>query len=360
MAQVMETLQPWLAALDQRPRGGARWLQDLRDRAASRFVELGFPTVRDEEWRFTSVAAIASSEFLPAAPVRAGAEVLGGTLYADAPTGSCSPTDDSRPGCRERRSQPVSASVPWRRPCQHADVVGRYLGQLAVPADRAFAALNTAFVQDGAYLYVPDGLVIEQPLQILFVSTPGTAPAMTHPRVLIVAGDRTEVRIVESYASASDQKHFSNAVTEIVAGEGAVVDHYKIAEEGANTFHIASMHVHASRNSNVSTHAFTLGGRLVRNDILAVLDGEGAECTLNGLYFADGERHVDTHTTIDHAKPHCPSPEISRVSRARRVQRQDHRAPGRAEDRREADESCAAAVRRRFDQHQAAARDLRG
>ena len=324
MAQVMETLQPWLAALDQRPRGGSRWLQDLRDRAASRFVELGFPTVRDEEWRFTSVAAIASSEFLPAAPVRAGAEVLDGTMYADAPYRIVFANGRFVPELSRTSGLPAgvrfgSLAVALT---EHADVVGRYLGQLVDPSDRAFAALNTAFVQDGAYFYVPDGLVIEQPLQILFVSTGGTAPAMTHPRVLIVAGDRTEVRIVESYASASEQKYFSNAVTEIVAGEGAVVDHYKIAEEGAGTFHIASMHVHASRNSNVSTHAFTLGGRLVRNDILAVLDGEGAECTLNGLYFADGERHVDTHTTIDHAKPHCPSHEIYKgilAGRARAV-----------------------------------------
>jgi Fe-S cluster assembly protein SufD len=99
-------------------------------------------------------------------------------------------------------------------------------------------------------------------------------------------------------------------VTEIIAGEDAIIDHYKVQEESVDAFHVASMHIHAARSSTVSTHAFTLGGRLVRNDIVAVLDGEGAECTLNGLYLADGERLVDTHTTIDHAKPHCPSHEV--------------------------------------------------
>jgi Fe-S cluster assembly protein SufD len=118
------------------------------------------------------------------------------------------------------------------------------------------------------------------------------------------------LQIVETYVSAPGQKHFTNAVTEIVAGEGAVIDHYKVEEESVDAFHMASMHIHAARSSNVSTHAFTLGGRIVRNDIIAVLDGEGAECTLNGLYVADGERLVDTHTTIDHAKAHCPSHEI--------------------------------------------------
>ena len=161
---------------------------------------------------------------------------------------------------------------------------------------------------------MPDGLVFEQPLQILFVSTSdgpvAQAATMSHPRTLIVCGDHSQVQIVETYVSAQGQKHFTNAVTEVVAGEHAVLDHYKVEEESIDAFHIASMHIHAARNSNVSTHAFTLGGRIVRNDIVAVLDGEGAECTLNGLYLADGERLVDTHTTINHAKAHCPSHEI--------------------------------------------------
>jgi Fe-S cluster assembly protein SufD len=324
MAQVMETLQPWLAALDQRPRSGSRWLQDLRDRAASRFVAQGFPTVRDEEWRFTSVAPIASAEFALTAASRTDADVLAQTLYADAPFRAVFVNGRYVPELSRTSGLPAGVRFGSLAAAisDHADVVGRYLGQLADPSDRPFAALNTAFVQDGAYLYVPDGLAIEQPLQILFVSTGDAGPAMSHPRTLIVAGDRAEVRIVETYASGSDQKHFSNAVTELVAGEGSVIDHYKVGEESDATFHIASMHIHATRNSNVTTHALTLGGRLVRNDILAVLDGEGAECTLNGLYFADGERHVDTHTTIDHAKPHCPSHEVYKgilAGRARAV-----------------------------------------
>jgi Fe-S cluster assembly protein SufD len=312
MAQVMEKLQPWLAALDQRPRGGSRWLQDLRDQAASRFVELGFPTVRDEEWRFTNVAPIASSEFRLAPPARLEPAALDTFIYSDAPfrlvlvNGRFSPELSRTSGLPTgvRFGSLATAST------DQADVVGRYLGQLADPSSRAFAALNTAFTHDGAYVYVPDGLVLEQPLQILFVSDGDGAASMSHPRTLIVAGDRTQLQIVESYVSAPGQKHFTNAVTEIVAGENSVVDHYKVQEESEDAFHIASLHINASRSSTVTTHAFTLGGRLVRNDIIAVMDGEGAECTLNGLYLADGERLVDTHTTIDHAKPHCPSHEV--------------------------------------------------
>jgi Fe-S cluster assembly protein SufD len=313
MPQVAEKLQPWLAALDERPRGGVRWLQDLRDHAASRFVELGFPSTRDEEWRFTNVSPIASTEFRLAPPSKLDPAVLGTFLWADAPfrlvivNGRFAPELSRTSGLPTGlRFGSLAAAVT-----EQADVVGRYLGQLADPNSRAFAALNTAFAHDGAYVYVPDGLVFEQPLQILFVSTSdGPVASMSHPRTLIVAGDHSQVQVVETYVSTQGQKHFTNAVTEIVAGEYAVLDHYKVEEESVDAFHMASMHIHASRSSNVSTHAFTLGGRIVRNDIIAVLDGEGAECTLNGLYLADGERLVDTHTTIDHAKPHCPSHEV--------------------------------------------------
>jgi Fe-S cluster assembly protein SufD len=314
MAQVADRLQPWLATLDGRPRGGSRWLQDLRDQAASRFVELGFPTVRDEEWRFTNVAPIASSEFRPAPVARVDGDGLQAFVYADAPLRVVIVNGRFAPELSRASGLPTGIRFGSLAAAatDHADVVGRYLGQLADAGSRAFAALNTAFTHDGAYVFIPDGVVVEQPLQLLFVSTgdPSQPATMSHPRSLIVAGDRSQVRIVETYVSVPGAKHFTNAVTELVAGEGAVVDHYKVEEESTDAFHIASMHIHAARGSNVSTHAFTLGGRLVRNDIIAVLDGEGAEATLNGLYLVDGDRLVDTHTTIDHAKPHCPSHEV--------------------------------------------------
>jgi Fe-S cluster assembly protein SufD len=313
MAQVAEKLQPWLATLDERPRGGARWLQDLRDHAASRFVELGFPTVREEDWRFTNVAPIVATEFRPAPAVRLDVGVLQSFLWPDAPFRAVVVNGRFVPELSRLGGLPngVRFGSLAAAAVDHADVVGRYLGQLCDAGASAFTALNTAFTLDGAYVFVPDGLVLEQPLQILFVATgAGAEAAISHPRTLIVAGDRSQLQIVETYVSAAGERHFSNAVTEVAAGEGAIVDHYKVEEESIEAFHIASMHIHAARASNVSTHAFTLGGRLVRNDIVAVLDGEGAEATLNGLYLADGDRLVDTHTTIDHAKAHCPSHEI--------------------------------------------------
>jgi len=316
MAQVVEKLQPWLAALEARPQGGPRWLQDLRDRSAARFSALGFPTVRDEEWRFTNVNPIANAEFVPANgdATRVTEGAVSSCLYGDAPyrvvvvNGKFAPAlshvQGLGPGVRVGS---LAAAVT-----DHADLVQRYLGRLADFGTKAFSALNTALAFDGAYVHIPDGVVLDRPLQLLFVATApeSSTPTMSNVRALIVAGDRSQARIVETYAGPPGSKYFTNAITEVFVGEGAVVDHYKVQQESVEAFHVASMHVHAGRSANFSSHSFSLGGQIVRNDVVAVLDGEGAECTLNGLYLADGDRLVDNHTAIDHAKAHCPSHEI--------------------------------------------------
>jgi Fe-S cluster assembly protein SufD len=313
MAQVAEKLQPWLAALEKRPTGAPRWLQDLRDRAAARFAALGFPTVREEEWRFTNVAPLASTEFA-AAPAGAAISEDELTRFHYAEDGFRIAIVNGRFSRELSRLQGLPTGVRVMSLAaaveERTDVVQRYLGQLAEFGDRAFAALNTSLAADGAYVYIPDGVVLEQPLQIAFVAAGDGTPFMVNVRALIVAGDRSQARLVENYIGAASGVYFTNAVTEVVAGENAVVDHYKVQHESEQAFHIAAMFVHAARSATVSSHSFSLGGRLVRNEVVTVLDGEGAECTLNGLYLADGERLVDNHTTIDHAKPHCPSHEV--------------------------------------------------
>jgi Fe-S cluster assembly protein SufD len=315
MAQVIDKVQPWTTT--HRPAGGPRWLQDLRDRAAARFTALGFPTVRDEEWRFTSVAPIANGEFAPADGAAAFAPSrLDTNLFTASPhrlvvvNGRYSETLSRADGLPKGvRLGSLAAAIEGQLEVDR-DIVQRYFGQLADFGSRAFVALNTAHAADGAYVYIPEGLVLENPIHVIFVSTgAGASATVNHPRLLVVAGARSQARIVETYAGADDV-YFVNAVTEVFAGENAVLDHYKVIEDSLAGYHVASMHVHASRAANVSSHSFTLGGKLVRNDVVAILDGEGAECTLNGLYLADGERLVDNHTTIDHAKPHCPSHEI--------------------------------------------------
>jgi Fe-S cluster assembly protein SufD len=328
MSQVAEKHQPWVTALEDRPTSGPRWLQEIRDRGASSFAQLGFPTVRNEEWRFTSVSQIAGADLSPApASTALEASRLETFLYADAPhrlvfvNGRFVPALSRTSGLADgvRFGSLAQATASTSSEASDTSDVARLLG-LQVDIDRrAFAALNSAFAADGAYVSVPEGVVLDAPLQLLFISTApagsqvptGTMGTMTtHPRTLIVLEDNSQSQIVETYVGLPGQKYFTNAVTEVVVGENAVLDHYKVQEESVEAFHVASMHVRAARSANFSSHSFALGGKLVRNDVIATLAGAGAECTLNGLYLADGERLVDNHTTIDHAEPHCPSHEI--------------------------------------------------
>ena len=312
MTQVAEKPTVFAQALEKRPQGGPRWLEDLRARGAARFAALGIPTVRDEEWRFTSVAALNAIEFAPAGPMSGAADRLHGFAYTDAPVrlvivnGRFDTTLSRTKGL----PQGVQAGSLATAMKDHADVVQRYFGQLADFTSRSFAALNTAFVQDGAFIHLPDGAVVDTPIHVIFVSGADGSTVMAHPRTLIVAGANSQAKIVESYIGAPGETYFTNAVSEVFIGENASVDHYKVQRESLDAYHIASLHAHTSRSSRFSSHSFALGGKFVRNDALAILDGEGGDCTLNGLYLADRDRLIDNHTTIDHAKPHCGSHEV--------------------------------------------------
>ena len=288
----------------------------LRERAFARFNDLGFPTTKHERWRFTNVAPIAGTPFVLAprsevpgaviAPYQL-ASVAGPRLvfvngrYA----AELSAISDLPAGLEVRSLAEAMAT--------DAGAVEPRLGQVAAFDNEAFTALNTALLHDGAVVRVSANTVVESPVQLLFVSTGAASDAetaMSHPRVLVEVGENSQIRIVESYAGAEDVRYFTNGVTEVVAGPNAVVDHYKLLRDSVRAFHVASMRLQLARSANVSSHSITLGGALVRNDVHALLDGEGIECTLNGLYLANDRRLVDNHTTIHHAKPHCASHEL--------------------------------------------------
>ncbi|HVD94116.1 MAG TPA: Fe-S cluster assembly protein SufD [Vicinamibacterales bacterium] len=312
MSQVAEKTTSFVTALERRPQGGPRWLDDLRSRGAARFTALGIPTVRDEEWRFTNVSPLNGIDFVPAEPISGTASRLAGFAYTDTPLRlvivngrfdtTLSRTKGLPPG--------VHAGSLASALTDHADVVQRYFGQLADFTNRSFAALNTAFVHDGAFVHLPDGVTIDTPIHIVFVAGADGSKGMAHPRTLVVAGANSQAQIVETYIGSAGETYLTNAVSEIFVGENAGIDHYKVQQESLDAFHLASLHVHTSRSSRFSSHSFALGGKLVRNDVVAILDGEGGDCILNGLYLSDKERLIDNHTTIDHAKPHCGSHEV--------------------------------------------------
>jgi Fe-S cluster assembly protein SufD len=291
------------------------WLAEVRRAAIAKFSELGFPTTRQEAWRFTSVApivertsALANDGLTSVGRDRIHQLTFEGTsALAVVVNGRFVPQLSSLSGLPA--GVVVSSFTAALR--SQPDVMERYLTRVASYQTHAFAALNTAFLDDGAFVWIPPHTVLAAPIQLLFVSTgrPDTT-SVAHPRVLLVAGEHSQAQIIERYAGVGDHLYFTNAVTEIVTETDAVVDHYRLQAERAQSFHLGGMHLLAQRGSTFSSHSLTLGGSLVRNDVVATLTGEGIDCTLNGLYLGGGTSLVDNHTTIDHATAHCSSHEV--------------------------------------------------
>jgi Fe-S cluster assembly protein SufD len=286
-------------------------LRRLRRAGIERFVELGFPTSRNEDWRFTNVTPIARTAFRLAERVR-GDEVR--PLLDKVPqfrkrlvfVNGC-----FMPGLSNILDLPKGvvldglAQVLETRPA----LVEPHLAQHADYEEHAFTALNTGFTADGGFLLVPRGVALEAPIHLVYLST-ARSPTMAHPRNLIVLEPSSQATIVETYLGPEAHVYLTNAVTEIVIGENARLDHYKLQSESKSAFHVATTQVHQARSSNFSTHSIGLGGSLVRNEVRVRLDGPGCEATVNGLYSISGTQHHDNHTVIDHAQPHCASHEL--------------------------------------------------
>jgi Fe-S cluster assembly protein SufD len=286
------------------------WLVHLREAAIASFERLGFPTTKLEQWRFTSVTPISEKAFAVATDGLAGADAAltaslsGGAAVAVCVNGRFAP----KRSALDRLPNGVHVMSLEAALSSNPGLVEPYLGRLGTPGTQAFTALNTAFLRDGVVISIAPHAIVETPIEVIFASVAEGKPTVSHPRLLVVAGEASQAQILERYVGYGVT--FSNAVTEVWLGAGAVLDHYKVQEKPADAFHIGSMYLHGARNGNFSSHSIAFGGSLVRNDVVAVLDGEGIDCTLNGLYVGRGKQLIDNHTTIDHAQPHCGSHEI--------------------------------------------------
>ncbi len=295
------------------------WLHPIRKDAIRRFAELGFPTTRMEEWKYTSVAAIARTDFHPssAASDNVTAEDLKRSPLADLDSirlvfvnGRYSEKLSSLLTPEDAAADRLIVTSLHAAIRDENPAVRAHLSRYARYDEQAFVALNTAFIEDGAFIEIPRGLIVEKPIHILYVSTPSEQATISHPRTLILANRESQATIIEDYISVADNLYFTNAVTEIIAGENAVIEHYKMQQESDQAFHIATIQVHQARTSTLRSHSISLGGALVRNDLNTTLDGEGADCSLNGLYVTAGRQHIDNHTIVDHAMAHCTSREL--------------------------------------------------
>ena len=291
------------------------WLSKLRHAAIRSFAELGFPTTHDEDWKYTNVAPLASTGFVPA-HVKLTDELRKKIEHLPLADLGCSRLAflNGRyvPELSRLREVPQglkagSLASAWKN---HGALLERHFGRYADAKTHAFVALNTAFFEDGAFIEVPKGAVLQKPLQILQISHGGGRKTVSHPRNLILIGDTGQASIVETFFSLEQDVTFTNTVTEIVAGEGALADYCKVQQESDEAFHYGRVQVHQARSSSVTTHSIQLGAALTREEVQTVLGGEGAESLLHGLYVLTGQQHVDNHTTIDHAKAHCSSREV--------------------------------------------------
>lgn len=291
----------------QLPGNNVQWVRRMRQRAIGKFAELGFPSVRDEQWKYTNVEPLAKREFQ-----RAGEPAvvsLDGVVFDDLPahrfvfvngrySAALSQIHRLPLGLEVTSLADALEREPDRLESAFANQVNE--------ADSGFAALNTAFMADGAVIWLAPGTVVEKPIYLVFVAS---GDAAIHLRNLVIAGEGAQATIIEQHGALDGAAYFTNCQTRIVVGENVRIEHYKLQMESPKAFHIAGVHGLQARHSRFTSHSIALGAGLARADITTRFEGERCECLLNGLYVLDGRQHVDHHTRIDHAYPRCLSRE---------------------------------------------------
>jgi Fe-S cluster assembly protein SufD len=294
---------------------GPAWLHDIRERGMNSFSGLGLPTARrgNEKWKYTNVGPIASATFsypidtsideATLAEIRRIAPIFAGSTSLVFVNGSLSESLSTLPDVANGvRAMSLAEAV-----MSGDDVIERHLAKQASVEDDGFIALNTAFLHDGAFVHIPEGESLESPLHLIFVSTEREESTVSHPRVLVIAGPNSKATIMESYVGVSQNRYFTNAVTEIVLEEGAEVDHHRLLMESEEAYHVGVARVYQSDNSVFSSKTFEKGPAIGRYDLSVLLDGPGSYCDLNGLYMTSGRQHMDNYINIDHAKPYGTS-----------------------------------------------------
>ena len=319
MTQSAKKLESYLTGFEtmrrKRADAGPEWLTDLSNQAWCCFTELGFPTARrgNEKWKYTNVAPIANTAFGFApnlspelgrdAVLPPGAPWEDGWTSAVFVDGKFSRSLSNAPAGNGKAS--VSSLAQAVNSGSHA--VEKHLSKHAGFEDDGFSALNTAFLDDGAFIEVPEGCAPGLPIHLIFVTTDREQPRVSYPRTLLVAGRNSEVSVVETYLGPATARYFTNAVTEIVVDDGAVVDHYRLLMESPEAFHVGTSRARLGRDSILNSASLSLGAALARNDFLVNMEEPGGSCVLIGLYLTLDGQHIDNLVSIDHAKPHTSS-----------------------------------------------------
>ncbi|HTS88871.1 MAG TPA: Fe-S cluster assembly protein SufD [Gemmatimonadales bacterium] len=293
---------------------GKAWLAELRRKALDRFEATGFPTTRDEDWKFVNLAPLTSRVFPAAA--------TGMPLRPD----DLAPYQFAIPGSRllafvngrfeatlsDLTNLPDGLTIAPLASAlaSDADLVMEHLGRYAKADGGGFTALNTALASDGLLVHVRAGADAGPPIHALFLSDENAAGKATHPRSLVIVGRGARASVIESYVGLGSATYFTNAVTEVVVGEGAFLEHIKIQREAEAAYHVGTTHIRHGRESRGVSHSVSFGAALCRNNLDVVLDGPGVEAQMLGLYLGSGRQEVDNHTSLLHAHPSCSTREI--------------------------------------------------
>ena len=310
MTQTLDTYTRYADQYASLPSAGPAWLNTLRQKGYDNFARLGFPTARkgNEAWKYTNVAPVARTEFsLPSQSSAPGIdEIRSAAPWVDDWNTLVfvnGQFDNSLSHVHEPDGVTVSSFADTIE--KDGAVIQQHIGSLATVEDDGFAALNAAFISDGALVHVPAHTRVDRPVHLLFVST-GEENIVAHPRVLVVAGPESESTVIESYVGLGDNTYLNNGVAEIVVGEGAHVDHYRLMDESDSAYHVGVARVHQKDGSSFSSRSFYKGVGLGRHDLYVHI-GDGCSTDLSGLYITSGSQHVDNFINIDHTKPNSNS-----------------------------------------------------
>ena len=291
------------------------WLELVRSSAIERFEQLGFPTIRDEEWKYTNLASLAKQSFVPATRQERFSIDTTRFVYPETSTahlvlvnGFLSEELSVKSGLESVVAVDLLSAVADAR---YNKIARSYLARNAGYHDKGLAALNTAFVQSGLFLLIPKNVKIEIPIQVTYLSDSGVERnTASFPRLLIVAEENSSATIIESFVSTGEQQYFTNAIAEIVVKDGARLEHYRMQRESREAFHVSLTSAELGRSSSYDTTSINMGARVARHDISVVMDHEGAKCWVDGLYLVGANQHTDTHSVIDHKQPHCNSHQL--------------------------------------------------
>ena len=286
----------------------------LRRKALERLRTIGLPTTRQEAWKYTNLAPVAKERYRLDAEHRLTRDDIKPFLICDVASAEIvlvnGRYDEELSTCRSLPSSVVVAPLRevWNDP--ELQVALGATGS-ADEEDHPFASVNTAMLDEGVFLRIPDGTVIDKPIALLFVSSGADGERIvSSPRIVVVAGESSQVKVLETFINVGSSRVLTNPYTQIISRANSSVDHYRVQQEGLEAFHFGLIRAHQDRDSHVRSHVITTGAGMSRTDVSAVLDGPGADCTMNGLYLLNEDQHADHQTLIDHAKPHCTSREL--------------------------------------------------